>query len=42
MEKWCKTFMESSVIFSKYTKNDIPSTMITQGFCQFKSNRKVP
>ena len=32
--------MESSVIFSKYTKNDTPPTMIPQAFRQRKSIRR--
>ena len=32
--------MESSVVFSKYTKNDTPPTMIPQGFCQCKLIRR--
>ena len=40
LERCWKTFMESSVILSKYTKNGIPPTMISQGFCLCKSTRR--
>ena len=38
--KMLENIIESSVILSKYTKNNTPPTMIPQGLCQCKSIRR--